>query len=524
MQKYFKKFLSLGFITVFAFIAVSYSIPAKGSVTDNVSGFAWEANDWVDKNSNGAVDANETMVEPGGTGWISFNCTSDVSGTCGSSDYGVTINPTTGDITGYAWSSNYGWLKFGGLSGFPTGGGTVAENAKINFSSGTANARPMTGWARFCSVFASGCDGALSSASVRGGWDGWVSFSGTAPTYGVTLNTSVTPNVFSGYAWGGNGGSGNIGKNVVGWISFNCASGGNCGTSDYKVSYNPPGTPTVDIQATPVSGGATTLSWTGQNLASGNSCVGSQTGPSSTSWTGSHPSPSGSFPLSGLVDGTYVFTITCAGNPFGSAVDNVTVVVGAGLDLYADSLTVFAPSYQTTLHWDSVPSGYPLTNCTPSSNPAVSAWDNLAPWNIPPAGSFVVTVPPASNPTRFTLTCYDNGTPIVKFVDLNRGSLSEVVNLSSTAVVNNLTTLSYSFTNIDENTCVATSNPTVKSWDGNFVVPPPYSLSDVEVPPGGDTTYTLTCVGTQTGNLISDSVTLNENSGNTGTPPQYIEN
>jgi hypothetical protein len=87
-----------------------------------------------------------------------------------------------------------------------------------------------------------------------------------------------------------------------------------------------------------------------------------------------------------------------------------------------------------------------------------------------------------------------------------------------------ISALSYSFTNIDENTCVATSNPTVKSWDGNFVVPPPYSLSDVEVPPGGDTTYTLTCVGTQTGNLISDSVTLNENSGNTGTPPQYIEN
>lgn len=522
MQSNFKKFLSLGLITLFFTVFVSFSNVAQGSLTDNISGFAWEANDWVDKDSDGVFDAGETMSEPGGAGWISFNCTSDTSGTCVSSDYGVNVNTTTGYMTGYAWSSNYGWIKFGGFSGFPTGSGTTADNAKIDFTGGTANARPVTGWARFCAVYVSGCSGALVSNAISGGWDGWISFSGTG--YGVTLNT--TDNDFDGYAWGGNSGAGNTGKNVVGWISFNCANTGTCGTSDYKVSYAPPNAPTLDISANPanlVSAGSTTLSWTGANITS---CTASETGPSSTSWPGSRPIPPSSFVVSGLIDGTYVFTLDCTG-PGGSISDSVSVIVGVGIDLFATPSNAGSAPFQTTLSWAARPANLPagsITGCTASSLPSVSQWNasTVIP-NFPPSG-FVANVDVPVNPTQYTLDCFYGSTPVSKTIFVTRVVTESVQLANPGGVNNNLTTLEFALTNVNENTCVASSNPSVPSWNGPITIPP-YSKPNVAVPAGPSTTYTLTCTGSNSGNPISGEITLNENSGASFiTKPIYIEN
>ncbi|KKQ32523.1 MAG: hypothetical protein US45_C0018G0002 [Candidatus Nomurabacteria bacterium GW2011_GWA1_37_20] len=71
----------------------------------NISGWAWSSN----------------------IGWISFNNTTGG----GSINYGVNKN-VDGTLVGYAWSSNIGWIQFGGLSGFPSGGGTQAQNANLN--------------------------------------------------------------------------------------------------------------------------------------------------------------------------------------------------------------------------------------------------------------------------------------------------------------------------------------------------------------------------------------------------------
>lgn len=104
-------------------------------------------------------------------GWISFN--------------GVNKD-ASGNLIGYAWSSNIGWIQFGGLSGFPSGLGTQAQNANINGNN-------LKGWAKALSA-----DG--------NGWDGWISLSGAG--YGVTLSgTNLT-----GYAWG---------SDVIGWADFN---------------------------------------------------------------------------------------------------------------------------------------------------------------------------------------------------------------------------------------------------------------------------------------------------------------
>ncbi|KKR79692.1 MAG: hypothetical protein UU24_C0004G0030 [Candidatus Nomurabacteria bacterium GW2011_GWA2_40_9] len=541
MKNNFKKFLSLGVLVIVFAMSLSFFTPAKGDVSDNISGFAWEANDWVDNNSDGLVDSGEVMANPGGTEWISFNCTTDPSSSCATSPYGVNVDPNTGYLSGYAWSSHYGWLSFNEVPTFPSGPGTTDDKVKINFGGG--NPHSVTGWARFCAVYASGCSGALASNSVRGGWDGWVSFSGTG--YDVTLDMSSTPKSFSGFAWGGNSGTGNTGKNVLGWISFNCANagGGNCNTSPYNVLYTPSGTPTVDISATALGGDVYRLDWTGLYLEGGNTCFASMDAgsPGNGGWTGAHPSPPppppNTFTTSELtVDGTYIFKITCNGHPAnggGTVTDSVTVIVGIGIDLYPLPASPSFP-YKTTLYWDAIPVGVPngaLTGCIPTSSPAVPAWDNLVIPDFPPGSNS--PFPPNSidvpaSPTFYTLTCNNGPDQVVQTTSANRNPLPESVTLTSNGVTENppgiyTTTLTWTTLNTNANTCVASGG-----WSGNKPNPisGPTSESNVSVPPIAPafTTYTITCDG-QSGGTVTDSILLNENSGSSPTvKPKYIEN
>jgi len=155
-------------------------------------------------------------------GWISLNC--KTGGTSGSdiclgsagagpkSDYRVTLNRITGVLSGYAWSSNIGWIRFGGLSSFPTGGGTVAQNARVTGAYPNLN---YEGWARACAGTNStpgNCSNMTNSTS-SGGWDGWISFRGT--TYGISTTDTAFDTTPSSFAWG---------STVVGWIEFSQAS------------------------------------------------------------------------------------------------------------------------------------------------------------------------------------------------------------------------------------------------------------------------------------------------------------
>ncbi len=154
----------LKIVFAFSFFLLAFlPFSAFAGSEHNMSGWAWSSN----------------------IGWISFNSTN----TGGAINYGVNKN-TDGTLTGYAWSSNIGWIKFGGLSGWPTGSGTQPKNAQINGNN-------LQGWAKALSA-----DG--------NGWDGWVSLSGAGPSYGVSFNSSSGQ--FSSFAWG---------SDVVGWLSFN---------------------------------------------------------------------------------------------------------------------------------------------------------------------------------------------------------------------------------------------------------------------------------------------------------------
>ena len=192
----FKKIFVVGVAVSTLIFYFGFNSSVNSNDSENVSGYAWEA--YKDEADN-----------VNGMGWLSFNCIS--GGDCGIVDYGVNIDDS-GNMTGYAWSSNYGWVKVGGLSGFPSGEGTQAQNANLNGNN-------LKGWARFCAVFQSGCEGDyyhgsgpvdnnISTNPYLGGWDGWISLSGAG--YGVNVDDST--GAFSDYAWGGG--------DVLGWIDF----------------------------------------------------------------------------------------------------------------------------------------------------------------------------------------------------------------------------------------------------------------------------------------------------------------
>jgi len=149
---------------------------ARAGAGDNVSGWAWSEN----------------------YGWISFNCINDDS--CGSIDYGVAIDEATGAMSGHAWSSNLGWIDFS-----PSGPYPEDPQFSVYYDSATGQ---ITGWAKILVL----------------GDDGWMKM----------VNASIDPATgeFKGWMWNGNDdGSG------IGWISFNCADpgAGGCVGHDYKV-------------------------------------------------------------------------------------------------------------------------------------------------------------------------------------------------------------------------------------------------------------------------------------------------
>ncbi|MBX4216065.1 hypothetical protein KW797_03895 [Candidatus Parcubacteria bacterium] len=181
------EYLKTLFLALFIFLAIAglsfYTGPASQAVNDpttiNLLGYAWSDN----------------------VGWISLNCIN--TGTCAASNYKVTMSDG-GDLSGYAWSDSIGWLSFtpGDLAGCPSAPCAPRLNRYFGAGQGT-----IAGWMK-----------ALSGGTLgSGGWDGFVSLSGTN---GVNAGTYPNGNgsngtLLGGYAWG---------SDVVGWVNFSSAS------------------------------------------------------------------------------------------------------------------------------------------------------------------------------------------------------------------------------------------------------------------------------------------------------------
>ncbi len=212
----------------------------SASSSNNVTGYAWSPN----------------------IGWLSFNCTGD-SPACGASNYGVSIDLTSGYFSGYAWSQSVGWVSFNRRTCL--GGSDNGASCKANSDCSSNNCRldgpgaagaPLqapyntpasldynaiydyntgliTGWAKILSL----------------GDNGWIKLRKFASDSGSDYGLSIDPATgnFSGWAWNANSDSSGIG-----WLSFNCANETPaCSGTDYKVVGDVNRPPTADSLTAP---------------------------------------------------------------------------------------------------------------------------------------------------------------------------------------------------------------------------------------------------------------------------------
>jgi hypothetical protein len=150
---------------LFSFVLVAYAV--------SYAGWGWGGTPGPD----GSADAYQ------GVGWVSFNY-QDIEGA--TVEYGVEVPEGEGNVTGYAWAGDYGWISFQGadLAGC-AGLGQARRNADDT----------ITGGARFLAI-----KDAFESGN-SGGYDGCISLSGSANdggTYGISVSPDGT---LDGYAW-----------------------------------------------------------------------------------------------------------------------------------------------------------------------------------------------------------------------------------------------------------------------------------------------------------------------------------
>ncbi len=350
-----------GTITLILVVLGGISVHAQ-SGGQPVTGWAWSSN----------------------IGWISFDGVG----------YGVSEDSGTGALSGYAWSSNIGWISFNSahVSGCPSG----SCAPQVNLSTGNLN-----GWARACAAFANknACSGALDPNG--GGWDGWIALSGTAVNgtlYGVTQNN--TTGAWNGFAWG---------SDTVGAISMagtingvpygvfgNCSGPCVGATSPQAFLY-------VD-ESTIAQGGSTMIRWSSVNASS---CTGTgftAGGPSGGVSTGTLSAP-----------GTYPYQVVCTDtsgqvSPPASAV--VTVLPPYGLTISATPARVSSGS-TSSISW----SAYGVQSCEVSGPGLTTVSGNADASNNFSTGSpQSVTI---NSQATFTITCQAAGTSVSRSVVVN---------------------------------------------------------------------------------------------------------
>jgi len=376
------------------------AIPAFAATP--LSGYAWSSN----------------------IGWISFNPSDGATVALSTSS---PCSTTAACLTGYAWSPNIGWVEFGNLSGFPGSGGNVT----VNMSTGA-----VSGWARACAGTVSGdCSSMTSRAD---GWDGWIELSdsgsnakhptvtgltGTATSsQGISLNPSS--GAFSGYAWG---------SNVVGWLSFSGgSSSGGPGVPGNPVCITGPACPNSNpVVVTPLTASCLATVSSSNNTASINLLLSPSggTGPYIYSWSNgssaqsqtlatTYPESANSY--SQLVSVTGIVKDSESPASSTSSISCGSVTIPAANQTSINTPTLWIGTNQSTVQTHILP-GNNVTlgfawptglTCTGAGNvdPSNSGWSSAQTLASSGTGSFTLNQVPLGIYV-LNLTCLDNSTP-----------------------------------------------------------------------------------------------------------------
>ncbi|MDO8600019.1 MAG: hypothetical protein Q7R73_00150 [bacterium] len=358
---------------------------SHAAATDNISGFAWSdgigwvsMNCWNDFNADNVIDDNRcTGIDPTtGRAYINYGVNA------------VNIPGSKAELQGYAWSESVGWISFNPQGPYPPSNNVgLVPGHPVQLDKATGK---VTGWARSCAVFQSGCSGSLRDNLERGGWDGWVGFGDSAQAgsaYGGVVVTSSGNCVYQGWGWGGWDEASK--SDPIGWLKMNPSRGvGVRGSGDACLPGTGTNLPVVNLTANPLtvnSGSASTLSWTVTNATS---CT------ASDGWFGSKNITGGS-ETTGPLSATTKYTLTCS-NTNGQTPSSVTVTVGTGTAptvTLSASPTSISSGGSSTLSW---------TVSNASSCTASGGWTGA---KNAVAGTHTQSTGPLTATTGFTITC-----------------------------------------------------------------------------------------------------------------------
>jgi hypothetical protein len=330
-KKMKQKIFSIAIVSLVFFFGAGV-MEIKAGVNDNTQGWIW-----------GGSDDGTGIFGASGIGWISMNSIN--SG--GAVSYGVNIPLTNGDLFGYAWSENLGYISFNraDLSGCPSGdcGATRFGNS-------------LLGWARIISIPKAGTN--------AGGWLGWISLdgpkSGSMPSYGVTI---ATDGKLSGYAW----------SDEFGYISFS-GPGYNAVIPLPAITLN--ANPiTINLDSNPASPWPVNITWSTTNV------TGCNASSDNGLWNGAKATAS-----SGVGDIVNLnadhtletFTLTCSGSG-GTASASTSVTTGCTKKTCSAGVCtgIFVPSGSVDASWCVSNSSCSSDNdCAPKSS---GAWKEVSP-------------------------------------------------------------------------------------------------------------------------------------------------
>ena len=387
---HFKKF-SFKYVFVVASFLLLAGVAVWAGTGNNVSGWAWSSN----------------------TGWLKMNNCENPSdpSTCTGTDYGVTIDINApGYAQGYAWSANIGWISFNEEAVSDTSGGCPEKfngacRAHVDWKNKSADGSVnMQGWARACSVFEAGCSGRLKQDEILGGWDGYIALGDTKPgdgnDYGVKIKSDGS---FTGFAWG---------SEVLGWIKMDTSK---------PVTINL-GQPTAKLVADPdvVAAGETSLlKVTATNILDANSCTGNfgtivmkNTG--GVNWEGMR---------SINVNATTVYTVSCKGKS-GTATAETTVTVMKITSF--DSRSCVPKNDRPQLTWDVTGAVACTLERSGSNDEAVDGSSQATPGSkLESDGKYYYTVKSkmTSSAAAYNLVCFSKGSGgsmIEKSITVNR--------------------------------------------------------------------------------------------------------
>lgn len=300
-----KKTIQTLFILLLVFFA-AITVKTMAGTGNNLLGWPWGGG----TESDGFLPGDGTNTNAGWISLNSLNCDTNDDGKSEGANgcpatgtavanYGVNVPVVDGNVTGYAWSENLGWLDFAPVGLYPAvaSGDDYAHSAK-------RIGNDLKGWIRVVSI-----KDALAVGN-SGGWQGWIRLGSDANdpiSYGVSINPDGT---FTGKAW----------SEELGWL-------------DFSQAFMIPAPPQItlfesssnmivlnsgeDLLVTPKS---VTLSWAVSGVVNANACQ------ASGGWSGNKAAAGGSEAVQ-LTSANTTFTLTCNG-PGGTDTKGFFVATG----------------------------------------------------------------------------------------------------------------------------------------------------------------------------------------------------